>query len=183
MKKRLLAVLMLLGVLGLLIQPTIALAQDYLFAVTRAQVNFFINEDGTATIEYFYDFTNQQNGHIIDYVDIGVPQTNDYDMNSVTADVDGKTVTDIQVSDVVKPGIAFGLGANSIRPGASGRFHARIGVVQRQRHHGLHSQYPLPTATQARRTDLYNTQELAWTSRSLHRDRHSHRSEVLLLAG
>ncbi len=131
MKKRLLAVLMLLGVLGLVIQPTIVLAQDYLFKVTRAQVNFFINEDGTATIEYFYDFTNQPNGHIIDYVDIGVPQTNDYDMSSVTADVDGKTVTDIQVSDVVKPGIAFGLGANSIRPGASGRFHARIGVVRK----------------------------------------------------
>ncbi len=59
MKKRLLAVLMLLGVLGLVIQPAIVLAQDYLFDVTRAQVNFFIQEDGTAAIEYYYDFSNR----------------------------------------------------------------------------------------------------------------------------
>ena len=131
MKKRILAVLLLLGVLGLVIQPAIVLAQDYLFEVTRAQVNFFINEDGTATIEYYYDFANRPNGHAIEYVDIGVPQTNDYDMKSVTADIDGKTVTDITVSDVVKPGIAFGLGSNSIPPGGSGRFHARIGVVRK----------------------------------------------------
>src|SRR3990172_4097533 len=117
MKKRILAVLLLMGVLGLVIQPTIVLAQNYLFEVPRAQVNFFINEDGTATIEYYYDFVNRPNGHAIEYVDIGVPQTDDYDMGSVTADIDGKPVTDITISDIVTPGIAFGLGRNSIPPG------------------------------------------------------------------
>jgi hypothetical protein len=131
MKKRILAVLLLLGVLGLVIQPTIVLAQDYLFEVARAQVNFFIHEDGTATIEYYYDLVNRPNGHAIEYVDYGVPQTNDYDMNSITADVNGNPVTDIGISDLVKPGIMVGLGRYSIPPGGSGRVHVRIGMVRK----------------------------------------------------
>ncbi len=131
MKKRLLAVLLLVGILGLVIQPAIVHAQEYLFSVVRAQVNFFVHEDGTATIEYFYDVVNQRNAHLFDYVDFGVPQTNDYDMSSITADVDGNPVTDVQVSDLVKPGIVVGLGRYAIPPGGSGRLHVRIGMVRK----------------------------------------------------
>ncbi len=131
MKKRIFTILILLLSMGLLIQPAVALAADYLFQVPREQVVFFINKDGTATIEYTYEFINQPGAHVIDYVDIGVPQTNDYDLKSVTADVDGKPITDIQVSDVIKPGIALGLGRNAIPAGGRGTVHARIGVVRK----------------------------------------------------
>lgn len=131
MKRRVSTALILLLFLSLLIQPVIVMAANYLFEVPREQVNFFINKDGTATIEYYYDFINQPGAHVIDYVDIGVPQTNDYDLKSVTADVDGKPITDIQPSDVVKPGSALGLGPNSIQAGSSARVHARIEVVRK----------------------------------------------------
>lgn len=131
MKKRLIGITTLVLLISLLLQTGTVWAQNYLFQVPRAVVNFFIREDGTASIEYIYDFVNLPQGHVIDYVDIGVPQTNDYDIKSVTAEVNGKKITDIQKSDVVTPGIAFGLGANSIRPGSSGTFHAYIGVVRK----------------------------------------------------
>jgi hypothetical protein len=131
MKRRLLAIILLLGVLSLAIAPSIAYAQDYSFSVPQAQVNFFINKDGTASIEYFYDFVNAPGAHDIDFVDIGVPQTNDYDLNSVVADVNGTSITDIEVSTVVTPGITLGLGSHAIPPGGSGRVHAKIGVVRK----------------------------------------------------
>jgi hypothetical protein len=130
MKRRFLAIILLLGVLCLAVAPSIVYAQDYSFSVPQAQVNFFINKDGTASIEYFYDFTNLPGAHVIDYVDIGMP-SNNYDLSSVVADVNGTPITDIEKSTVVDPGITLGLGSHAIPAGGSGRVHAKINVVRK----------------------------------------------------
>jgi hypothetical protein len=61
-------------------------------------------------------------------VDVGVPNAN-YDIGGISADVDGRRITDIQSSPYVNPGVALGLGAGSIPGGASGTVHAHIGRV------------------------------------------------------
>jgi hypothetical protein len=105
-------------------------AQDYYFSVERESVDVFVNEDGSLSIEYFMDLKNQPNGHVIDYVDIGLPNNN-YVLSSVTADLDGHPITDIEKSEYVDIGIAIGLGAYTIQPGGSGTLHVFIGTVNK----------------------------------------------------
>jgi hypothetical protein len=126
MKKKLLGLLALLVLLGSILTPVLA-QQSYRFQVTREVVNLYANKDGTATIEYYYDFKSDP-GYIIDYVDVGVPNSN-YDLSSVTAEINGVKVTDISQSTYVTPGITFGLGANTIQGGQSGQLHALIRTV------------------------------------------------------
>ena len=71
MKKRLFSLVALIAILAILVTPVYA--QDYLFRVDKVDVNFYINQDGTASVEYTYDFTNTNSGHVIDFVDIGLP--------------------------------------------------------------------------------------------------------------
>ncbi len=66
---------------------------------------------------------------MIDAVDIGVP-TSDYDLSSVTAEINGKTITDISTSPYVDPGVAVGLGSNSILSGQSGELHVWIHPIR-----------------------------------------------------
>jgi hypothetical protein len=61
---------------------------------------------------------------------VGVPNA-DYDLASVTADVNGGMIVDIQPSPYVDPGVALGLGPGSIRSGTSGTVHVHIGRVNR----------------------------------------------------
>jgi hypothetical protein len=128
MKRKLLSLLILFALLGAIIVP--AAAMDLQFQVVRQVVNLYLNKNGTATIEYFYDFQNDASGSMIDYIDVGVPEKGDYDLSSVTAEVNGKKITDIQASTYVTPGIAFGLGSNAIQPGQSGQVHILIGTVR-----------------------------------------------------
>ena len=126
MKKKLLSLLILLVLLGLI--TSTALAATLRFQVIREVVNLYLNTNGTTTVEYFYDFSNDP-GSLIDYVDVGVP-TSDYDLSSVTADINGQKITDITESPYVKPGVAVGLGSNSIQSGGTGQLHVVIGTVR-----------------------------------------------------
>ncbi len=117
-----------LAAILLLTIPGVALAQTYLFKVTKEVVNVFWNEDGSSTIDYLFVFDNDPNASPIDYVDVGVPNSN-YDLNSVSGEINGTSITDIQSSQYVKPGIAFGLGSNAIQPAMAGTVHAYIGRV------------------------------------------------------
>jgi hypothetical protein len=127
MKKRLFSLVALIAILAILVTPVSA--QDYLFRVDKVDVNFYVNQDGTASVEYTYDFTNTSGGHIIDFVDIGLPNE-DYDLGSITAEVDGRPITDIQRSDFVDHGVALGLGANAIPAGGSGQVHVWVPVIR-----------------------------------------------------
>ncbi len=111
-------------------------AQAYTFNIIQETVNVYWNDDGTASIDYVIEFSNDANGHVIDYVDLGLPNP-DFDESSITADVNGVRVSDISRSgfqgsgpDVVS-GVAIGLGSQSILPGSKGSFHAYIGKVRK----------------------------------------------------
>lgn len=103
-------------------------AQSYSFEVPSITSDIYMNEDGTATIEYLFVFRNDPGASPIDYVDVGMP-SNSYDLNSITATIDGKTITDIEDSPYVEYGFALGLGENAIPAGQSGTVYVRIGTV------------------------------------------------------
>jgi len=84
-------------------------AQDYYFAVEKQTMDVFVNEDGSLSIEYYFDLVNQPGAHPIDIVDIGLPNNN-YVLNSITADINGLPVDSIKKSDYIDIGIMVDLG-------------------------------------------------------------------------
>ncbi len=130
---RLIRVLALLLIAFLFIAPAAGLAQQTdQFRVDSETVDVFWNEDGTSSINYVYQFSIPSNGIPIDYVDVGIP-TDSYDLNSVSADVDGTPVTDIGHSSTVK-GVIVRLGSKTIQGGQSGTVHVFIGTVKQVLH-------------------------------------------------
>ncbi len=121
--------ILLILVIFTLLSPVSALAQSYSFEVPEATVDVFWNGDGTMTLNYEWLFANRLGAAPIDYIDLGLP-SEEYDLSSITAEVDGQPITDIQASPYVKPGVALGLGANAIQPGQTGRVRAIVPVVR-----------------------------------------------------
>jgi hypothetical protein len=128
---RSLLILLLVG-FGLLSLPSPALAQTYYFQVPQETVRVYWNEDGTASIDYVIVFTNESPDSAIEYVDIGIPNVN-FNVNTITADVDGRPLDDISVSGYQgngRAGVAIGLG-QAIPRGRTGTLHVSIGEVRR----------------------------------------------------
>lgn len=119
----------LIVILLLLITPTAALAQNYLFKVDDESVDVYINADGSEGLEYLWTFTNLPGSHTIDFVDVGMPNNN-FSVNDVSADVDGTPVS-VSSSDYQGNGSGFAvvLGGKSIRPGASGKVHVLVNRI------------------------------------------------------
>jgi len=96
MKQRLLAlVITILLVFGI---TTNAAAQSYSFEVTNEIVNVYWNDDGTVSLDYLLTFKNDAGGHVIDFVDLGLPNSS-YDLSSIRADYAGNNLnisTDFQ---------------------------------------------------------------------------------------
>lgn len=134
MKKRtdwfpLIIFLVLLIVLAL---PANASAQQsYRFSVEKEVVNVYWNSDGTSSIDYVFTFSNQPGAHVIDFVDVGMPNGN-FDINTAKADVDGKSVA-VSRSDYQGGGSGFVavLGSQSIQAGKMGTVHIYIGRVEK----------------------------------------------------
>ncbi|HSB91326.1 MAG TPA: hypothetical protein VLD63_15025 [Anaerolineales bacterium] len=126
MKRR--ALLVVLTALALVLGAVPAFAQTYSFQLPQEVVDVFIQADGTYRVVYAFTFLNDAGADPLDFVDVGVP-TDDYDLSSVAATVDGQPVSDISQSPYVKPGVAVGLGARSIAPGRSGTVVVEIGRV------------------------------------------------------
>lgn len=129
MKKKWLALFLLLLLLA--VNFGSAAAQNLSFQVESTDVKVYINPDGTASIEYLIVFNNEPGADPIDFVDIGLPNDS-YELSSISAEVDGKPILDIESSTfaTVKSGVALGLGANAIQPGQRGQVHVRIGTVR-----------------------------------------------------
>ena len=128
MKKRLLAIAFVLILAAALISP--ALAQgSYFFAVEREDVHVYWNADGTMSIDYTWVFINQPGAHIIDFVDVGMPNYNFY-ANTASADVNGTPVS-VSEGDYEGSGsgYAIALGNRSIPAGQSGTVHTYVGKV------------------------------------------------------
>ncbi len=94
----------------------------YKFSVPQEIVEVHINLDGSADIEYRITFKVESGGQVIDIVDIGFPNKH-YKLGSVTADIDGHTITDIRVSEVVDIGVEIHLGSYAITD--TGTLHIR----------------------------------------------------------
>ena len=63
----------LLIVFSFTIHPLRANAQDYSYTVPNMSVDAYWNEDGSLSLEYTFVFTNDNWGHPIEYVDLGLP--------------------------------------------------------------------------------------------------------------
>jgi hypothetical protein len=122
---RALAVALCLSALILLLPTDCVRAQDYSFTVPSNLVSVYIQEDGSVDIVYDITFTNDPGAHVIDIVDIGMP--NDYyDLSSAKATIDGLPVTGIYKSEWLKTGVEIHLGSNQILPGETGTVHLEI---------------------------------------------------------
>jgi hypothetical protein len=127
MKRRL--KITLLFIFLVLLVPGTALAQTYYFSVDSLDANVFWNDDGTADIEYVFNFTNLSPDSL-DFVDVGMPNGN-YSLQNATAQIDGKPLTDISSSPYVTNGVAVGLGSSSIPSGQSGSVQVLVKGVER----------------------------------------------------
>ncbi len=106
------------------------LAQNaYLFSVDKELVDVSWNVDGSESLEYTFVFTNQPGAHPIDFVDIGMPNTN-FDIGTASADVNGQSVG-VSQSDYQGTGSGFAvvMGGATIQPGASGTVHVSVGRI------------------------------------------------------
>ncbi len=129
MIRRILNVLILLVLL--LSFPSSALAQDYYFRVDKEVVHVLWNEDGTLSLDYTLVFYNDPSGHIIDFVDLGLPNYS-FDSNGIQAEVNGQAVSYTSTSEYQGSGsgVAIALGSGSIPPGNSGTVHVWIETIR-----------------------------------------------------
>jgi hypothetical protein len=111
-----------------LMQPVAA--QSYYFQVAEQEVNFYIDADGTATIEYVFSFVNEPSGADIEFVDIVMPQDSEWSANNAVADLNGTAITKIANSDYVSNAVMLDLRPNAIQPGQSGKVGFRITGVK-----------------------------------------------------
>jgi hypothetical protein len=124
MKKFRLLLLTILFI-GLFVLPSAVTAQDLRFEVPASEVEVYVEEDGTLSIQYIIEFQNMQGADPIDYIDIGMPSSA-YNLNNIQAEVNGQTINDIESSPYVANGFALGLGSNAIQPDEFGRVTAWI---------------------------------------------------------
>jgi hypothetical protein len=124
MKVKITAVVVLLL---LIIFPISAAAQDYYFSVPTYTAVVYWNADGTVSIDYLFTFENSPRGHPIEYVDVGLPNPN-FRVNNIYAEANGVQLTNISRGDFEGegPGVAIGMGAQTIPPGGSGQVRVFI---------------------------------------------------------
>jgi hypothetical protein len=118
-------VTLLLAVLLLASPAQPVQAQDYSFTVDRNVSSVYILEDGSVDIVYDITFTNDPGAHVIDIVDIGMPNEY-YDLSSAQATIGGQPVTGIYKSEWLDTGVEIHLGSNQILPGETGTVHLEI---------------------------------------------------------
>lgn len=102
-------------------------AQDYSFVLNRNISRVYINQDASIDLEYELTFTCDPGADPIDIIDVGMPHGN-YDLSSVTADLDGMPLSDIRESEVLRDGVEVHLGRSAIRPGRQGTLRLRAHV-------------------------------------------------------
>jgi hypothetical protein len=127
MIRRIFTILIVFTILLLASSP--AIAQSYSFMLTRETVDAYWNSDGTLSLGYTFIFVNNPSGHIIDYVDLGLPNSN-FSEGNISASVNGNPVN---ISSEYKGngccGVAIVLGQYSINPGATGTVQAQVNNI------------------------------------------------------
>lgn len=106
-------------------------AQDlsYYFQVNKEVVHVYWNSDGTQSLDYTWTFTNQPKSHPIDFVDVGMPNSNFY-KDTIKAEVDGAPVS-ISSGDYQGNGSGFAIvmGSKTIPAGGTGTVHVYVGRI------------------------------------------------------
>jgi hypothetical protein len=124
MKPRLIASFLLIALM--FVFTSSAAAQSYSFNVSNEETNAYWNSDGTLDLDYVFTFVNDPGGHVIDFVDVGLPNGN-YDLGKVTADVGGVSVnisSDFQGDG--PHGFSVDMGSHAIQPGGTGSVHVTV---------------------------------------------------------
>ena len=127
MKNKLCALLLVL-MLFFGLTSSVAAQANYSFQLTNEVVHVYLNQDGTMALDYSLTFANDPGAHVIDAVDLGLPNS-DYDFGSISANVGGTPVnvtTDYQGSGT---GVALELGNKFIRQ--TGTVHAYVGRISK----------------------------------------------------
>jgi hypothetical protein len=126
MKRRLLTIAFVLILTFGMVIPVFA--QSYSFSLDKEIVHVFWNADGTLALDYQLTFTNSSSGHVIDFVDVGVPNGN---FSETSADVNGNSLS-ISSDFQGKGGSGFSvdMGGYAIQPGQSGTVHVVVGKVE-----------------------------------------------------
>jgi hypothetical protein len=126
-KLRLLASLVLIVVMLTMVSSVAA--QSYTFNLTQEIANVYWNTDGTMALDYVFTFVNDPGGHVIDFVDVGMPNGN-FDMGTISADVGGSSVSissDFQGDGPY--GFSVDMGSHAIQPGQTGSVHVSVGSI------------------------------------------------------
>ena len=126
-------------------------AQSYSFNLIQETVQATWNSDGTLALDYTFTFANDPAGHVIDFVDVGMPNGN-YDLGKASADANGHTLSvssDFQGNGPY--GFSVTMGSDAIQPGQTGSVHVAISGIT-----GM--LYP---STDAGKTDTYASSEFS----------------------
>ena len=127
MKKRLLTIAVVV-IIALSITTSV-FAQDYYFSLDKEVVNVYWNSDGTLSLDYLLTFTNQPGGHVIEFVDVGMPNGN-FDYNSIEASINGNQLSiSSDFQGIGGDGFSVEIGQYAIPPGQTGTVHVSVGSV------------------------------------------------------
>jgi len=128
MLKRLIALAMA-GWLLLSVVTGVAAQASYSFSLDKEVVNAYWNADGSLAVDYVLSFTNDPGAHVIDFVDVGMPNSN-FDQASIKADAGGQPLSissDYQGQG--GSGFSVDMGAAAIQPGQQGSVHVQVGRI------------------------------------------------------
>ncbi len=110
-------IIFLIILLGILLIPGAAIqAQSYDFTVPELRMEVFIQPNGSAHIIYNIAFANSPFGETIRIIDIPTPHDN-YDLNNMTASIDGAVLNDIRPSEFIDTGVEIHLQDRPITAG------------------------------------------------------------------
>jgi hypothetical protein len=127
-KLRLFAAFVLILVLSAQVSGASA-QSNYSFNLASEIVHIFWNNDGTIALDYVLTFANDPGAHVIDFVDMGMPNGN-YDWGSISADSNGNALSissDFQGDGPY--GFAVDMGGYAIQPGQTGTVHVYVGRI------------------------------------------------------
>jgi hypothetical protein len=128
MKLRLTSALLL--VVLMFSMTTSVAAQSYSFQVQEETVHAYWNSDGTLALDYTFVFANDTGAHVIDFVDVGMPNGS-FDFGSISADVNGNSLGVSEDFQGDGPnGFAVDMGGYAIQPGQTGRLHVSVGRIR-----------------------------------------------------
>ena len=97
-----------------------ALAQSYSYEVPELKLQVYVQPDGAARLVYDITFANR--GTTMDIIDIGLPHS-DYDIDTMSASIDGVALDDIRTSEYIDIGVEIHLGDQAILNGGQGTLH------------------------------------------------------------